>query len=742
MTLPDSLDASTGLLLHLANPAGRALALACVASLALAAFRVKTTSVRLLAWTAVLYAALAMPLLGWMLPGLSFPTPAFLQFRANPPAVGSPAALQPAATAVVRSRASFAFIARNATVKGTSSGKIDLLVSPQSVEPRPTPLPGQTVPAAVALSDSQPNPAGAIRWDAVAAGIYFVVALLLLARFMVGITLGRRLIGASQILRDPRFELALVSRAYAAGLAVVPQAAESEFISAPVTMGALRSTILLPADWREWDDRKLDAVVAHEVSHVARRDGLTQRISLLHRAIFWFSPLAWWLDRHLADLAEQASDEAVLSCGADRTDYAKTLLGFFEALEAAPGRVWWQGVSMAKAGQAEERVDRILAWKGAVAMGVKKSIMAVVVAVAVPVVYLAASVHPANYNVGQHGVYLAQEQAPPVPAPKARPMDVPPPAQLPDRSPAPDVAPATHPAPASDAVPPPALAPPAIGWPEAAPEIAPVAGIPAIAGVGAYAPVGVIVPRTPLAMPVPLRAPVRATGWAQSQSSGSSSANGYSYSYGYDGGQRFVIVSGNSDSFTMSGDSDDIAHAKELRKKIQGDFIWFQNDEKSYIIRDQTLIDNAKKLWAPQEELGKKQEALGKQQEALGERQEALGKKMEEVRVNVPDMTEQLDKLKAELKKLGEGGTQEQLGDLQAEIGELQSKIGELQSQAGEKQGELGRQQGELGRQQGELGRQQGRLGETQGNLARQATQQMKDLLKEALASGKAQPEP
>jgi hypothetical protein len=68
-------------------------------------------------------------------------------------------------------------------------------------------------------------------------------------------------------------------------LSFVPRAVESEFISVPVTMGALRSVILLPADWREWDDAKLDAVVAHEVSHVARRDAFTQRLALLHRTI-------------------------------------------------------------------------------------------------------------------------------------------------------------------------------------------------------------------------------------------------------------------------------------------------------------------------------------------------------------------------------------------------------------------------------------------------------------------------
>ena len=89
----------------------------------------------------------------------------------------------------------------------------------------------------------------------------------------------------------------------------------------------------------------------------------------------------------------------------------------------------------------------------------------------------------------------------------------------------------------------------------------------------------------------------------------------------------------------MSGSSEDAEHVERLRENISGDFIWFQRDEKSYVIRDQATIDRAKQLWAPQEELGKKQEELGKQQEALGKRQQELGAKMEQVRVNVPDMT-------------------------------------------------------------------------------------------------------
>jgi hypothetical protein len=363
--------------------------------------------------------------------------------------------------------------------------------------------------------------------------------------------------------------------------------------------------------------------------------------------IFWFSPLTWWLNRHLADLVEQASDEAALACGADRKAYAKTLLGFFEALQGAPRRVWWQGVSMASTGRAEQRVERILAWKGAVAMSLKKSVAVVVVALAVPVVYLTASAHPAARNVdpqSSKSVEVPQGQtAPPLPR-------------------------ASHAA----------------------------------------------------------RAPKK-------------SSNHSLYSYGNDEAQRFVIVSGKSDSLTMSGMQEDAEQVEELRKKIQGDFIWFRRDGKSYIIRDQATIDRAKAFWAPQEELGKKQEELGKQQEALGKQQEELGAKMEQIHVKVPDLTKEIEKLQAELKQLNSSATVEQIGQIQSEIGDLQSKIGDIQSQAGDQQSKLGDEMGVLGAKQGKLGEQQGELGRQQGDLAQQASRQMKQLLDETIANGTAQ---
>jgi beta-lactamase regulating signal transducer with metallopeptidase domain len=687
--------ASMTALAMLASSAARALALAALAALGLAAFRVKTTSLRLFTWTAVLYAALAMPFLGRLLPPLSVPTPGFLQSNLARPLfsdISDSRTLAPEASPSARTDFAVSHVRVAAKVSEHDSSS----PMPPHTAHDTSQLARQSTSAWHFRSRWLP-----IRGSAVAALLYLAVTLILFARVFVGIVFSRRLVRASRTIHDPSVAERITS--HASALASVPQIAESDLISVPVTVGALRSTILFPAVWRDWDDATLDAVIAHEVSHVARGDALTQRLSLLHRAIFWFSPLAWWLDRHLAGLAEQASDEAALTCGADRNDYARTLLGFFEALHTSPGRVWWQGVSMAKAGQAEQRLERILAWRGAVTMSLQKSIAVAIIAFALPVVYLAASVRPAHHSQSSSDVLaLTQEQTPPA-APKSP------------------------------------LKPPSAASAPSAPSLpaAPTGGIVSESGPAPVAPPALV---APVAAVAPVPPPAAWSG--QSHGSGKGYGHGYSYSYGYDDDQRFVIVTGKSDSLTMSGTSEDARHVEKLRKQIPGDFIWFQRDEKSYIIRDQATIDRARKLWAPQEELGKKQEELGRKQEALGKQQEELGSRMEQVRVNVPDMTEALDKLKAKLQKLGPSATMEQIGDLQSEIGVLQSKIGEIQSQAGEQQSKLGELQGALGEKQGKLGEEQGELGRQQGELAEKATIQMKGLLDEAIKNGKAQPEP
>jgi beta-lactamase regulating signal transducer with metallopeptidase domain len=753
MMLAPVLDASGNVATHVLQPAARSLAFACVAGLALAAFGVRSVALRLAIWRAVLLVALAMPLLGLLLP----PLPVFVPLAAKFLRARSPAEIVPARELHSRTISVNQITRSNSTEAGVFSNGLhapDATDAPDAID---------ATSATGALPSAAGPPAGALPrrpfpWLAASTAIYFAVAIFLLIRLALGVVLGRRLERESRRIEESQALARLHFFTGASGLRASPRLAESDRLSVPVTFGVRRPAILLPAGWRDWEPVELDAVLAHEISHVDRRDSLAERLALLHRAIFWFSPLSWWLARHLADLAEEASDDAALAAGADRTRYAETLLGFFAALEAAPGRVWWQGISMATAGQAEKRVDRILEWKGSVAMRVEKPVVIASMLVAIPVLCLIAAFRP------------TLENSHPMPAPQAAPQTMERPAVPAAPSVAPPATPANDPEQSAAPVGAPELAPlPSLG---PRPSLAPIAPIAVVTPRVSVAPVVsvhpiiapvvkfvLIVPAPPVGGPVSSVLPVLRVHplLPRVLQSTTTSANGVIV--GENKGDEFTVVFGNSAvSATSSGVSisteRNSAVANSLRHDFPGDFIWFIRGGKAYIIRDPATIKQAMDLFSSvqelgrqQEELGKQQEALGAQQEVLGARQEALGEKMEKVRVKIPDLTAELQKLEDQLKQVGGDGTQEDLARIQEKIAEIQSRIGELQAKAGEQQAELGEKQGALGEEQGRLGEQQGKLGEQQGKLGEQqekasqnAARDMKKLLDEAIASGLAKP--
>jgi uncharacterized protein (TIGR03435 family) len=125
----------------------------------------------------------------------------------------------------------------------------------------------------------------------------------------------------------------------------------------PITVGLFRPRIILPEGSREWPQVQLDAVMTHEREHVRRRDPLFQWLALLNRAIFWFHPLAWWLERRLSGLAEEACDAAVLSRGHDPRDYSEWLLDLARSVERTGLRV--EGMAMPGIGL-KHRIRRML----------------------------------------------------------------------------------------------------------------------------------------------------------------------------------------------------------------------------------------------------------------------------------------------------------------------------------------------------------------------------------------------
>jgi beta-lactamase regulating signal transducer with metallopeptidase domain len=508
----------------------------------------------------------------------------------------------------------------------------------------------------------------------------------------------------------------------------------SRAVSSPVTLG---SGILLPADYDEWNAEKLRVVLAHEQSHVRQRDFYLQLLAGLYVALFWFSPLGWWLKRKLSDLSEAISDRAGLEEAASRASYAQILLEF-----AALPRTTQIGVAMARTGSISHRIERLLnenlfcqAFAGS-----RRRLWASLLLVPAILFAAAALIRVEAAQTLQQPAasverVIGQSQPPrapeaPAPVPSVTPLSA-------VAAQAPAAPPPVPASPPTESVPP--TEPPAALAPAEAP-----AALPAEAREETVSSSAVISDGSS-SISVSNSHSGKGTNYARGFGRGK---NGQAYAYSYaTNGDSYAVVSGkDQQNIQFSGEwhtgrGSDIEKA---RQKVHGDFLWFKHDGKSYVVDDPQVVAQIQAIYKPMEDLGRQQEELGRKQEALGRQQEELGRRQEQASVPTPDISKEMGDLNAAMAKLqakkGSTVTQEELADLEGKLGELQGRLGSLQGEMGSKQGEFGRQQGELGAKQGELGSQQGRLGAEQGRLAREADAKVKSIIDESMKNGKAKP--
>jgi uncharacterized protein (TIGR03435 family) len=105
----------------------------------------------------------------------------------------------------------------------------------------------------------------------------------------------------------------------------------------PGIFGIARPVLIWPDGISEHlDDAHLEAILAHEMWHVRRRDNLAAAIHMVVEAIFWFHPPVWWLGARLVDERERACDEEVVELGSERRVYAESILKVCEFCVGSP----------------------------------------------------------------------------------------------------------------------------------------------------------------------------------------------------------------------------------------------------------------------------------------------------------------------------------------------------------------------------------------------------------------------
>jgi len=295
-------------ILFLAEWAVRSSILILSGALLLWALRVKDSSIRLAAWTAMLYGSLAIPGLTAALPKIPV---AEMRIAARP------------------------------------------LEAPELAHGTP-------------VVDHVPG--RRFEWERAALIVYALIASALLLRIVVGLAMSLRLRRSSRATGQETEGIEI---------------RESEYLSSPITLGIVRPAILLPFDWRDWNRAKLDAVLAHERSHIRRYDPAVQLLSAIHRALLWHSPLSWFLHQRLVRVAEEASDDAAAST-CERALYAEVLLEF---IGRGVRRASWLGVPMARHGSPIARVHRVLDAKS-FSRGVTRGSVAAILALGLPLMYV------------------------------------------------------------------------------------------------------------------------------------------------------------------------------------------------------------------------------------------------------------------------------------------------------------------------------------------------------------------
>jgi len=264
----------------------KSLAIAAIALLALRLTRSRSAAERSLIAHLGLLALVALPLATLVLPSLDMPLPEAMRSQIAP-IESVPARVSDAAPPATSDKP----VASNFQV-----------ASPATTSPQVAPGLRALVPYAYAVP---------------------VLALLLLT--IAALFRLVRLRAEAEVLVDPVWLSALAHAQRRMGHKSGTALLISETLPSPISWGLARPTILLSVDALAASD-EAEAIIAHELAHVAAFDWLKLMLARVATAIHWFNPLAWRLAREAHQLREEAADDMVLDAKIAAPDYAQLLV--------------------------------------------------------------------------------------------------------------------------------------------------------------------------------------------------------------------------------------------------------------------------------------------------------------------------------------------------------------------------------------------------------------------------------
>ncbi len=161
--------------------------------------------------------------------------------------------------------------------------------------------------------------------------LYGLGVVSLFGRLLFSVCSAQRLRWRATSVTDSHLIASLQKTAKRMGLRLAPKLATCTRLTAPVVVGMLRPTILVPASLLSGlTMEEVSAILTHEMAHLRRNDLIVNLFQRIAESFLFFHPCVWIVSRQLSHEREQCCDDLVLDSGCERMNYVSALLRMAE----------------------------------------------------------------------------------------------------------------------------------------------------------------------------------------------------------------------------------------------------------------------------------------------------------------------------------------------------------------------------------------------------------------------------
>lgn len=194
-------------------------------------------------------------------------------------------------------------------------------------------------------------------WNAYSAQIVLIWFLIICAKSIhlwVGLS-GIAFLKKNQTFDAGKFwEVKVIEIGHKLGLSKTIKLVQSGIAKVPMVVGHFKPVILLPLGLiNGLSIVEVEAILAHELAHVKRRDYLVNLLQNLLEIVFFFNPAVLWMSKLIRTEREHCCDDLALQCVGDKKNYVNALLYCQEFQASAPG------YAMALTGGKNQLLDRV-----------------------------------------------------------------------------------------------------------------------------------------------------------------------------------------------------------------------------------------------------------------------------------------------------------------------------------------------------------------------------------------------